>query len=852
MTTLVASAIAAFVAVLIWLATKIADSVAGAVIKTAGRRFRKYRKRVFSRLSSKRAYKAELAEKLQMMPFLYRLDSYVLSDYADVEIAPLELDTFQIRTTNTRRQADVSRDERLKRARKVLILGSAGMGKTTFQRYTILRLLKSRSDVKLLYEDESPLPIYVPLKAVSNTKPNPIINYIFEAYDLFSGGLGKLRFLDLARKQEIFLFLDGYDEIQLSRSREAHRNYIQEELELLLGPPISSDRPSRGQDIYFALDRCRVWLSSRREFFLHSPIRRRRTEDFIAIELLGIRDSRIDLAQTIFGKYKNGQEPFASTARKLLDAEYFIAEIDSSFDEDFRKASFNPLFLTIMCFIYTEQVIRQNSFKLVWSSTFNSLIEECINLLLSDLDEAKARDLTEAQRAALMRRRNLYVEEKTGFLQYFAAQLYKDGLQVFDFVYLQSSGLSYFTSVSLSDNREKIVRDLTHQDGRRSDSIVNQLIYNGVLVIADIKRGEVLYDFPHRRFRELLASKYFDSVQQGYRFLIEQLDDEAISELLLVFFETTANPHALEELLEAILHKLLSCSNEEYFVSLLANCVRRIRANFDPIPRLKEFLVQQIQSDRSLQMPDDIVKRIATDDSYLRRISRLLDEIFQEQSINAFCLSSDLLGANDATRSELRYRLAQFVRPENGGSRNPLFLLEAYKVLESIDLDYFNEELTNLLTPPIEDYFSTVVLYLILDSPDRTRRYPSLLKGVERRRLTVVKTFLSELRHGEELEELVKNVRNMQSCFIIDDLLTVDDTEAHSSKHHSAGPSRSDSLEKYRFRFYRRWDDLKRDLVGGLHGNPAAEVIYETMSSQCRIDLREFSTVIDILADLCS
>jgi len=76
-----------------------------------------------------------------------------------------------------------------------------------------------------------------------------------------------------------------------------------------------------------------------------------------------------------------------------------------------------------MCYIYVKNVIDAGGHDVSWVNTMPQLILECVSLLLRDLDEEKARDLPAAHRAALLRRRNEYRDEKFQFLHYFAGTL---------------------------------------------------------------------------------------------------------------------------------------------------------------------------------------------------------------------------------------------------------------------------------------------------------------------------------------------------------------------------------------------------------------------------------------------
>jgi hypothetical protein len=61
-----------------------------------------------------------------------------------------------------------------------------------------------------------------------------------------------------------------------------------------------------------------------------------------------------------------------------------------------------------------------------------------------------------------------------------------------------------------------------------------QLIFCGVFVTVDKAAGQLLYDFPHRRFREVLASKHIATAER-YLELVSRLEEGQFAEFLQVF-----------------------------------------------------------------------------------------------------------------------------------------------------------------------------------------------------------------------------------------------------------------------------------------------------------------------------
>jgi len=120
------------------------------------------------------AHLSEIRTRLQKMPFIYRdLNTQVFIDFVSVRIETIDLETLKVRPIERGRP---STDQRMRERHKALFLGNAGIGKTTFFRHTALTLANKRH-VQHFFPDEKIIPFYVPLKAVNNSHPHPIIKY---------------------------------------------------------------------------------------------------------------------------------------------------------------------------------------------------------------------------------------------------------------------------------------------------------------------------------------------------------------------------------------------------------------------------------------------------------------------------------------------------------------------------------------------------------------------------------------------------------------------------------------------------------------------------------------------------
>jgi hypothetical protein len=85
--------------------------------------------------SSERRYRQELRDQLKMMPFIYAdLKGDILSDYVELDIYVLGRES---RFVATDQHKNLTNTERTTLYRRIVFLGDAGMGKTTYQRYAI-------------------------------------------------------------------------------------------------------------------------------------------------------------------------------------------------------------------------------------------------------------------------------------------------------------------------------------------------------------------------------------------------------------------------------------------------------------------------------------------------------------------------------------------------------------------------------------------------------------------------------------------------------------------------------------------------------------------------------------------
>ena len=113
----------------------------------------------------------DLSLRVRDMPFIYKdLGGSVEHDFVELDLQPGEHPSPTSTTLSDPRIA-----EPLRTRRRALILGPAGIGKTTLLRHTILHLIEAKGRSDRFLAREYLVPFYVPLKALDNTEPRPLV-----------------------------------------------------------------------------------------------------------------------------------------------------------------------------------------------------------------------------------------------------------------------------------------------------------------------------------------------------------------------------------------------------------------------------------------------------------------------------------------------------------------------------------------------------------------------------------------------------------------------------------------------------------------------------------------------------
>jgi hypothetical protein len=594
-------------------------------------------------------YFKEIEASISQMPFIYKgLEGSVIDNFTHINIQTVRTKDLAIIGVNDQNasQQELATTHRLNEDSKILIVGSPGVGKTMFLSYTILNIIKN---IQLSYFNIAAkkkfIPIFIPLKAITNSEPSPIIKYILKNNSFIRGKSPIERLLKYSQKGEIFLILDGYDEI----SFVAKENYIQSEITVLLSTGSSDyygaikDVDYTYHEIYSELEKCRVWVSTREEFYrlnpliskINDPLKNYYSDAFTAVKISGLGQNRVGFVKKIFDKYKSKGSLF----RDLLNEELFIQDVDSSHDSDLIRLSRIPLFLTMMCYIYANKVKDEKRLLDNWITNLDALVIDCVNVLLNDLDEYKVLKLTQAEGKAFLKRRNEFTDEKIIFLYHFSLYLLLEGLNLFDYAFLQSTVLKFFKAKETTPNISKI---LLEYDNPQSDNpnFSQQLIYSGLFKNVSIENRVYKFDFPHRRFKEILALEALKE-KDNVTILQDNIANKNLSEFIVLAFENY--PEYQGTIFFALLKLLEHYLNKGYVNHLIQNCLKDVKVTNQSVQVFEDWIYYLLSGNKFAIIDKNLFPKISLSTTFYFKISELTKDNLGEHTISLFLSLTRLL-----------------------------------------------------------------------------------------------------------------------------------------------------------------------------------------------------------------
>lgn len=575
---------------------------------------------------------AELRSKVMHMPFIYEgLDSEVLTDFVDIDMTTLDLDLVR----KPPQPFEMSYEQRMANHKHVMLFGRGGVGKTTYLRRTILDIIGAKGRPRL--SDHSPIvPFYVPLKAIDNSEKLPVLNYLLRDNSLLAhGNVGKLA--SLARTSKLMLCLDGYDEIPFA-SASMEKSPIMKELAFLTGaidPEPDDLLPDQRDDcaaFYHSMTYSRLWITSRLEFYNLNrfPLSR----GVLAVEITGVpAQNRAKLVKRIFDRYRGQLNKLGIE----VSHENFIQRVERSGRDELIALSFNPLFLTVMAYIYVSRVIKERRYDVGLVEDVMDLINECVNLLLFDLDEARARDLPPAHRDGLLSRRNEWIPEKRDFLGFFALGVMLAAQPTFTEQDIAANARSFFQSKEPSTDRTNILRSIEQPSSL--PGFVDQLIFCGIFVQIARSGSTISYDFPHRKFREVLGGQYLEGLDKPLATLQEFVDRPQLEESLYGIFESTT---LKDRIVERLLSKATLAVDRRPGIAL-KNCIERVPYGYDPTKVLWDFFFTCLREHKSFTIPVSVLLRAQPSPEVLLRLADILKQAVIDADVQRVALSSEII-----------------------------------------------------------------------------------------------------------------------------------------------------------------------------------------------------------------
>jgi energy-coupling factor transporter ATP-binding protein EcfA2 len=590
------------------------------------------------------SHRAATRAALRQMPFIYRdLATDIINDYVEVELQTISITDL---TPAKMALSNLTTSQRIKERKKLLLLGNAGMGKTTFLRHIALSLLEKKRPADFLLADKKLLPFYVPLKAVDNTSRSPILEYLNQTVEYLSGTAGIRRLNGLARKGRAILLLDGYDESYIPPSGDT--NYLFDELGVLFGAADIANSAVANEYLscYRNLQGCRIWLSSRKEFYIQNRLsldeeeqKRQGPLDFVTTTITGL-SNRTALVHRIFDLYRSRNSRYDD----ILSEEELLQLIDQTGDGELKELSNSPLFLTVLCYLYVKNIQEPEPGISLSARSMSQLVQACIELLLTDLDEDKVRDLSPKMRRAYHRRRMLYTSQKKLFLGYFANLVLATARPVFTRDDLVAAAKEFFRESTDPDS--DIIRNELASPELTNQGFLGQLLNQGLFTIVERTGPRVTYDFPHRRFREVLAAQYLnhdDRVDEVFR----NIEKPQYAEFIYVFFSVS---HYQNKILDELLDRSDGTARGDRFGIMVQDCLERKPAGYDASPMLQRFLEERIRDRRPYSLPREVLRFIRRDEAFLGRIARALVAASRGGDLHVLTTASEILAVLDKDR----------------------------------------------------------------------------------------------------------------------------------------------------------------------------------------------------------
>jgi|GEM_PF-7020425 len=626
-----------------------ADYTEAMAVKAVKKNQNSILKRIVPTLFVRKKYYKEVLSRISDMPFIYNNVSIQNSLENFIEIEVKNKYSSYANDENFRKDK-VSISSKinwkiLMENIKLIVDGKPGIGKTTLFSFIVYGIVKRKKISNYEFYRKGLTPVYIPLKAVKNLSPSPILTYLLENIPLFNrpGGLAYLK--EVLTNRNLFLLLDGYDEISFTEND----NYMLDEISILLSEfPQFKGREIKAEylNLYQMMPKAKVWLTTREQFHKLNPVLVKTDEilnNIQALEITGLGQNRALYVKHIFDYFKKDGDFYET----FLNEEVFIQNIDQSNDDELINLSKVPLILNIMCYILVKQVEKDNELKFEWNISIEELITEFVKILISDLDNYKVKGLSLAERLAFKRRRSAYTAEKLKFLPYFALKLINEHKSVFNLSYLDSAVKEFFQINNDEKASRQILNDYKHPKNSINPTFSKQLIYSGIFNVVDVQNSEIYYDMPHRRFKEVLAMK---ANADDNETLLNNILKPEFSEQILLGYEINEK---LRYKIVSYVFTIMNKDNFDYLNKILLNLFQKYYDEEVNNALLRAIKIS-IEEKYFIRISKSLLQYVTFTENFIDELEQIFSSRNQDPYDNSIVFSLLFIGNQQKLESILR------------------------------------------------------------------------------------------------------------------------------------------------------------------------------------------------------
>lgn len=143
------------------------------------------------------------------------------------------------------------------------------------------------------------------------------------------------------------------------------------------------------------------------------------------------------------------------------------------------------------------------------------------------------------------------------------------------------------------------------------DSLGQQLANQGIFIVVEKRLGVIVYDFAHRRFRELLAVQYLDDHSMEREVLGAVVRDDLAEFTFVLMRESRFRDAIFRHLVDGA----LQAPDRERYGKMLADCSELQIDGFDPSSAVEQFWLRALRNDVCPRFPKRFISLAIETDS---------------------------------------------------------------------------------------------------------------------------------------------------------------------------------------------------------------------------------------------